>query len=155
MAGAPTWRLGTPGGMRVPWAPSRAFGRGGKRLRVVLLVGLEVGGGGHTCRSGWSIRYVTGHPVPVGNGITICHTGRMAKAISVRLDDDAERALRTLEASGMTQSEAIRTSLLASAERLRRKKALAAEAAALEADDADRAEMLAVSELMEQLRAPR
>jgi hypothetical protein len=40
----------------------------------------------------------------------------------VRLDDDAERALRTLEASGMTQSEA---------------------------------EMLAVAELMEQLRAPR
>lgn len=79
----------------------------------------------------------------------------MAKAISVRLDDDAQRALRTLEASGMTQSEAIRTSLLASADRLRRKTALAAEAAALEADDADRAEMLAVSELMEQLRAPR
>jgi len=55
----------------------------------------------------------------------------------------------------MTKSEAIRTSLLASADRLRRKKALAAEAAALEADDADRAEMLAVSELMKQLRAPR
>ena len=48
----------------------------------------------------------------------------MAKAISVRLDDDAERALRTLEASGMTQSEAIRTSLLESADRLRRKRVL-------------------------------
>lgn len=79
----------------------------------------------------------------------------MAKAISVRLDDDAERALRTLQAAGMTRSEAIRTSLLASADRLRRKKALAAEAAALEADEADRAEMLAIAELMEQLRASR
>ena len=73
----------------------------------------------------------------------------------MRLDDDAERALRTLEASGMTQSEAIRTSLLASADRLRCKKALAAEAAAIEADEADRSEMVAVAELMEQLRAPR
>jgi Arc/MetJ-type ribon-helix-helix transcriptional regulator len=79
----------------------------------------------------------------------------MAKAISVRLDDEAERALRTLEASGMSRSEAIRTSLLASAERLRRRKVLAAEAAALEADEADRAEMAAVAELMETLRAAR
>ena len=87
--------------------------------------------------------------------MTFCHTGGMAKAISVRLDDDAERALRTLEASGLTRSEAIRTSLLASADRLRRKKTLAAEAAALEADEDDRSEMAAVAELMEALRAPR
>lgn len=87
--------------------------------------------------------------------MTFGHTEGMAKAISVRLDDDAERALRTLEASGMTRSEAIRSSLLASADRLRRKKALAAESAALEADDDDRAEMLAVAELMEIVRASR
>jgi Arc/MetJ-type ribon-helix-helix transcriptional regulator len=79
----------------------------------------------------------------------------MTKAISVRLDEDAQRALRTLQASGMTRSEAIRTSLLASADRLRRKKALATEAATLEADDADRSEMASVAELMEALRAPR
>lgn len=79
----------------------------------------------------------------------------MAKAISVRLDDEAARALRTLEASGMTRSEAVRTALLASAERLRRRKALIAEAAELEADEADRVEMAAVAELMEALRAPR
>jgi Arc/MetJ-type ribon-helix-helix transcriptional regulator len=78
----------------------------------------------------------------------------MAKAISVRLDDDAVRALRSLEASGMSRSEAIRSSLLASAERLRRGRELAAEVAALEADEADRAEMLAVAELMESMRAP-
>jgi antitoxin component of RelBE/YafQ-DinJ toxin-antitoxin module len=92
---------------------------------------------------------------PVETCMTICHTACMAKAISVRLDDDAERALRTLEASGLTRSEAIRTSLLASADRLRRRKTLAAEAAALEADAADREEMVAVAELMEALRAPR
>lgn len=83
------------------------------------------------------------------------HTCEVAKAISVRLDDDAERALRMLEASGLTPSEAIRSSLLASAERLNRRRALAAEAAALEADEHDRREMQAVAELMESLRAPR
>lgn len=79
----------------------------------------------------------------------------MGRAISVRLDDEAERALRTLEASGLTRSEAIRNALLASAERLRRRSVLAAEVAELEADAADRTEMAAVAELMEALRAPR
>jgi antitoxin component of RelBE/YafQ-DinJ toxin-antitoxin module len=79
----------------------------------------------------------------------------MAKAISVRLDDDAQRALRVLEASGLTMSEAIRSSLLASAERLSRRRVLAAEAAALEADEDDRKEMLSIAELMESMRAPR
>ncbi len=87
--------------------------------------------------------------------MTMCHTDRMAKAISVRLDDDAERALRILEASGLSPSEAIRSSLLQSAARLRRSKDLAAEAAALEADETDRTEMLSVAALMESLRAPR
>lgn len=79
----------------------------------------------------------------------------MAKAISVRLDPETERALRTLESSGLSQSEAIRSSLLASAQRIRHGKQLAREAAALEADDTDRAEMLSVAALMESLRAPR
>jgi Arc/MetJ-type ribon-helix-helix transcriptional regulator len=79
----------------------------------------------------------------------------VGRAISVRLDDEAERALRTLEASGLTRSEAIRNALLASAERLRRRSVLAAEVAELEADAADRTEMAAVAELMEALRAPR
>jgi antitoxin component of RelBE/YafQ-DinJ toxin-antitoxin module len=79
----------------------------------------------------------------------------MAHAISVRLDDDADRALRALEAAGMTRSEAIRSSLIESARRLRRSSTLAAEVAALEADDEDRDEMLAVADLMESLRAAR
>jgi antitoxin component of RelBE/YafQ-DinJ toxin-antitoxin module len=78
----------------------------------------------------------------------------MAQAISVRLNDEAERALRSLEAAGMTRSEAIRTALIDSARRLRQAPELAAEAAALEADEADRDEMLSVAALMESLRAP-
>jgi Arc/MetJ-type ribon-helix-helix transcriptional regulator len=79
----------------------------------------------------------------------------MAQAISVRLDDEALRALRTLEASGLSRSDAIRSALVESARRFRRGPLLAAEVADLEADEADRAEMLAVAGLMEALRAPR
>lgn len=77
----------------------------------------------------------------------------MAQAISVRLDDDAVRALAQLETTGMSRSAAIRFALVAAATRLCDRRALAAEVAALEADEADRAEMRAVAELMEQLRA--
>jgi Arc/MetJ-type ribon-helix-helix transcriptional regulator len=77
----------------------------------------------------------------------------MAKAISVRLDDEAQRALRVLEATGLSQSEAIRSALLASAERLRKRSELTAEVAALEADEADRREMLSVAAMMESMRA--
>ena len=79
----------------------------------------------------------------------------MAQAISVRLDENSERALRALEAAGLSRSEAIRSSLVDAARRLRRRSELAAEVAALEADDDDREEMLAVAGLMEALRAPR
>jgi Arc/MetJ-type ribon-helix-helix transcriptional regulator len=78
----------------------------------------------------------------------------MAQAISVRLDDEALRALSELEATGITRSEAIRAALVEAASRLHDKRALAAEVAALEADDDDLAEMVAVAELMESLRAP-
>ena len=79
----------------------------------------------------------------------------MALPISVRLDDEALRALDQLEATGMTRSQAIRTSLVEAASRRRSMQTLAAEVAALEADDDDRAEMLAVADLMEALRASR
>ena len=79
----------------------------------------------------------------------------MAHAISVRLDDEADRALRALEAAGLSRSEAVRSALIASAQRLRRSSDLAAEVAALEADETDRDEMLAVAGLMESLRAAR
>ncbi len=77
----------------------------------------------------------------------------MAQAISVRLDNEALQALGQLEATGMTRSEAIRSALVETALRRQDKQALAAEVAALEADEDDRAEMLAVADLMESLRA--
>ncbi|MBI4259993.1 MAG: ribbon-helix-helix protein, CopG family [Actinobacteria bacterium] len=79
----------------------------------------------------------------------------MGKPVSVRLDDDALRALGRLEATGLTRSEAIRAALLQAAERLRRADAVAAEVRSLEEDQADRLEMLEVAALMERLRAPR
>ena len=77
----------------------------------------------------------------------------MAQAISVRLDDQALHALGLLEATGMTRSEAIRAALVETASRRQDKQALAAEVAALEADADDRAEMLALGDIMESLRA--
>ena len=78
----------------------------------------------------------------------------MTQAISVRLDEEALRALGRLEASGMTRSEAIRAALVEAASRLSDKQVFAAEVAALEADEDDRAEMSAVADLMERLREP-
>jgi antitoxin component of RelBE/YafQ-DinJ toxin-antitoxin module len=83
------------------------------------------------------------------------YTMRMAAAISVRLDEEAQRALRVLEASGLSTSEAIRSSLIESAQKVRRRGELAKEVAALEADEEDRAEMLAVAAMMESMRATR
>ena len=79
----------------------------------------------------------------------------MGRAISVRLDDDALRALGQLEATGLSRSAAIRQALLDAAERRSRQAAVAAEVRALEEDEADRREMLEVAALMESLRAPR
>ena len=76
------------------------------------------------------------------------------RAISVRLDDETREALRQLEATGMTRSQAIRAAVVAEAARLTEKRTLAAEVAALESDDEDRQEMLAIAEMMEELRAP-
>lgn len=79
----------------------------------------------------------------------------MAKAVSIRLDDDALRALSQLEASGLTRSQAVRRALIDAAHRAGRRQELAREAAALEADEDDRREMLEVAAVMESLRAPR
>ncbi|HVA05157.1 MAG TPA: hypothetical protein VNG12_00275 [Acidimicrobiales bacterium] len=53
----------------------------------------------------------------------------------------------------MSRSEAIRRSILEAAAALRRREALRAEVAGLEADEADRREMQEVASLMESLRA--
>lgn len=82
------------------------------------------------------------------------YAAEMGRPISVRLDDEALRALRLLEASGLSRSEAVRSAVVASAARLRSRESLAAEVAMLDGDDADREEMAEVAALMEALRAP-
>lgn len=77
----------------------------------------------------------------------------MSSAISVRLDREALRALAQLESTGLSRSEAIRKAILDSAAGLRRRASLAAEVAALEANDDDRREMLKVADFMESMRA--
>jgi Arc/MetJ-type ribon-helix-helix transcriptional regulator len=76
----------------------------------------------------------------------------MDRAISIRLDEEAQEALRSLTSSGRSQSEAVREALVELAMRSRRSD-LAAEADRLNADAADRAEKAVVAELMESLRA--
>ena len=78
----------------------------------------------------------------------------MPRAVSVRLDDETLRALRRLEAGGMSRSAAIRSAILAAADRQRSLSALRAEVEALEADESDRAHMLEVAAFMDELRAP-
>lgn len=79
----------------------------------------------------------------------------MARAISIRLNEEAQRALARLEASGLTRSEAVRRALVESARRVERRMALATEVAVLESDEDDRQEMLEVAALMESLRVAR
>ncbi len=80
----------------------------------------------------------------------------MTTAISLRLDDEAALALEQLRAStGSTRSQAVRRAILDSAARQRRRTALAAEVALLEADENDAREMREVAEFMESMRAAR
>lgn len=66
--------------------------------------------------------------------MTICHTIPVAHTISVRLDDDAHRALLTIQNSGLSSSEAVRTALLREAARLRSREVQRAEFLAAQAD---------------------
>ena len=76
---------------------------------------------------------------------TLCHGSDRARRVPDRMVSDGH--------SGLSRSEAIRRAILDSAERLHRRAAIAAEAAALEADEDDRREMLEVADFMESIRA--
>jgi Arc/MetJ-type ribon-helix-helix transcriptional regulator len=78
----------------------------------------------------------------------------MSRAISIRLDKDAQDALESLTSSGRSRSDAIREALVELARR-RHRRDLAAEVARLNANSSDRAEKRAVEKLMESLRAAR
>jgi len=74
------------------------------------------------------------------------------RAISVRLDPDADAALAQLIGSGLTQSQALRLALVEAARRRAGDSSLAAEAAA---DEADRREVADVRAFMDEPRAAR
>jgi hypothetical protein len=76
----------------------------------------------------------------------------VADTITVRLDDDASRALEVLTRDGVGVSTAVRDALVAAA-RDRARTQLRAEAEDLAADEVDRAEMAQVLRDMEELRA--
>lgn len=75
----------------------------------------------------------------------------MTTTISVRLDEEAMRALRALEATGRSRSEAIRGALLDSAGR---GEALRSQAQRVAADPGYRREVAEVQALMDELSEP-
>ena len=78
----------------------------------------------------------------------------MGEMISVRLDEDARRALAELQATGLSRSEAVRRGLVVAAQRLRERQRLIDEVAELADNEADRADAAEVAAMMEDLRAP-
>jgi Arc/MetJ-type ribon-helix-helix transcriptional regulator len=74
----------------------------------------------------------------------------MRRMISVRLDDEAQRALECLTADGRSQSDAIRDALVRAAAR-RSRTSLSAEAMRLGSDPEDRAAVAEVLTFMEAL----
>lgn len=76
------------------------------------------------------------------------------RAISIRLDEEAEDALRFLTRSGRTRSQAIREALVETARR-ERAQSLAEEARRVADDPEDRAEMAEILAFMDSLRAAR
>jgi len=74
-----------------------------------------------------------------------------SRPLSVRLDDDALRALEVVAAGRLSRSEAIRTALLEAAGERRRQSDLDAEIHAVGADAADRAAKQEITAFMESL----
>jgi Arc/MetJ-type ribon-helix-helix transcriptional regulator len=81
-------------------------------------------------------------------------SGVPEKAISVRLDDESQRALRRLMERGLSQSEAIRRALIDSVSSAWLEQARA-DAERIANDPSDRAEIAAVRAFMDELAPPR
>lgn len=75
----------------------------------------------------------------------------MARSIHVRLDDVSVAALEVVRASGMSDSDAVRTALREAAARRRARSALRDEVLRLAADEGDREEMRIIREQMADL----
>ncbi len=76
------------------------------------------------------------------------------RALSVRLDPEADAALEVLVEEGMTQSQAIRLALVEAADRRSGDLSLAAEAARLASDTADVREVADVRAFLDEPDAP-
>ena len=72
----------------------------------------------------------------------------------MRLDDASAAALEVVRATGMSDSEAVRTALREAAARRRSRSALREEVLRLAADEADREEMRVIREQMAELAPP-
>jgi predicted transcriptional regulator len=84
----------------------------------------------------------------------VIHSAGMAeKAISVRLDAEAQRALHRLMEQGVSQSTAIRRALIVAARETRREQ-VRADAERVGNDPADRALMAEIREYMDELAPP-
>ncbi|MDQ6726035.1 MAG: hypothetical protein M3066_07730 [Actinomycetota bacterium] len=75
----------------------------------------------------------------------------MARSLHVRLDDASAAALDVVRASGLTDSEAVRTALREAAVRRRVRSALREEVRLVAADEGDREEMRMLREQMAEL----
>ena len=108
-----------------------------------------------TTRVTGSVRPV--HPKRWGEGSTE-HLSRyarsMARSLHVRLDDTSAAALEIIRASGLTDSEAVRTALREVAARRRIRSAVRDEVRRLAADEHDRAEMQIIRAQLAQLAPP-
>jgi hypothetical protein len=78
----------------------------------------------------------------------------MSRALHVRLDADAEAALAVLRAEGMNDSQAVRSALTEARARRRRRSTLREEARRLAAEPADRAELAALHDELDELSPP-
>jgi Arc/MetJ-type ribon-helix-helix transcriptional regulator len=74
--------------------------------------------------------------------------------ISIRLDDEAAAALRALERSGLSRSDAVRRALVAAASEQTRRDALVAEVERIAGSEADRREKAAISALLDEISEP-
>ena len=78
----------------------------------------------------------------------------MPRSLHVRLDDASASALEVVRASGLSDSEAVRTALQEAAARRRVRSVVREEVLRLAADEGDREEMRLIREQMADLAPP-
>ena len=80
--------------------------------------------------------------------------GKVARSLHVRLDDTSSAALEIIRASGLSDSEAVRTALREAAARRRIRSAIRDEVGRLAEDEHDREEMQIIRAQLAELAPP-